>query len=134
MSSRTCGLSVAGLLALLFLSGCGNNTLNPFCGSSRPVPLIGSLAPSTVTFAQVQQGTMLVVNGSHFVSASEIVINGTPLGATVVSENQLKIKLTTGVISAPGAVKVMVRTPSGNSGNLGCDSGGNSSVLVLTVK
>jgi hypothetical protein len=133
MSSRTCGLSVVGLLALLFLSGCGNNTLNPFCGSARPVPLIGSLTPTSVTFAQVQQGTLLVVSGSHFVSASEVVINGTPLGPTVVSDNQLKIKLTTGVISGPGTVPVMVRTPSGNSGNLGCDSGGNSSVLLLTV-
>jgi IPT/TIG domain len=132
MPSRTCGLSLAALLALLFLAGC-NNTLNPLCGSARPAPLIGLLSPSTMSFAQVQQGSVLVVNGSHFVSSSEVMINATPLSATVVSDQQLKVKLTTDVISGPGTVNVTVHTPSGNSGDLGCSSGGNSSVLVLTV-
>jgi hypothetical protein len=76
---------------------------------------------------------MLIVNGSNFVSASEIVINSTPLAATVVSAQQLKVKLTPDVISGPGSVKVSVHTPSGNSGDLGCTSGGDSSVLTLTV-
>ena len=133
MPSRTFGLSVVGLLAFLFLSGCGNNTLNPFCGSARPVPMIGSLSPSTITFADVQKGSVLTVNGSHFVAASEIVINGNPLSTAVVSDQKLTVMLTTGVISGPGAVNVTVRTPSGGSADLGCSSGGNSSVLVLTV-
>ena len=129
MSSR---LSLVALLALLFLPGCGN-TLNPFCGSARPAPLIGSLSPSTVTFAQVQQGVMLTVNGSQFVSSSELVVNGKTLGATVTSNQHLKILLTTGVISGPGAVNVSVLTPAGNSADVGCSSGGKSSALVLTV-
>jgi hypothetical protein len=133
MPSRTCGMSLAALLALLFLPGCGNNTLNPFCGSARPAPLIGSLSPSTMSFAQVQQGETLTVNGSHFVAASQVVINTTPLSATVVSDQQLKVKLSSDVISGPGPVNVTVSTPSGNSGDLGCTSGGTSSVLVLTV-
>jgi hypothetical protein len=120
-------------VASLFLSGC-SNTLNPFCGSARPVPSIGSLSPSTVTFSQVQQGTVLTVNGSQFVAASEILINGKALSATAVSSTQLKVTLTTGVISGPGSVNVSVLTPSGNSSDLGCTSGGKSSVLVLTVK
>jgi hypothetical protein len=132
MPSRTPGVFLAALLALLFLPGC-NNTLNPLCGSARPVPLIGSLSPSTVSFAQVQQGSVLIVNGSHFVASSEVVIDKTPLSATVVSDQQLKVKLTTGVISGPGPVNVTVRTPSGNSSDLGCSSGGDSSILVLTV-
>jgi IPT/TIG domain len=133
MRLRTYGLSFACLLALaLSTLGC-NNTLNPLCGSARPAPLIGSLSPSTVTFAEVQQGVTVTVNGSHFVSASEILINTTPLSATVVSDQQLKVKLTSDVISGPGQVKIMVQTPSGNSGDVGCTSGGNSSVLMLTV-
>jgi hypothetical protein len=132
MPSRICALSLASLLALFVLPGC-NNTLNPLCGSARPMPQIGSLSPSTLTFSQLQQGSTLIVNGSRFVSASEVVINKTPLSATVVSDQQLKVKLSTDVISAPGSVNVMVRTPSGNSGDLGCTSGGDSSVLVLTV-
>jgi hypothetical protein len=120
------------VLALLFLPGC-SNTLNPFCGSARPAPLIGSLSPSSVNFSQVEQGSMLTVNGSHFVSATEVLINGKVLATSVTSSQQLKVMLTTGVISAPGAVNVSVMTPSGNTADLGCSSGGKSSVLVLTV-
>ena len=133
MRSPNCGLSLATLLALLLLPGCGNNTLNPFCGSARPAPVIGSLTPSTMTFAEVQQGDTLIVNGSHFVAASQVVIDNTPLSATVVSDQQLKVKLSSDVISGPGTVKVRVLTPSGNSGDVGCTSGGTSSVLILTV-
>ena len=129
MSSR---LWIA-LLAVLFLPGC-NNTLNPLCGSARPAPVIGSLSPSTILFAQIEQGTAnLTVNGSNFVSSSEIVINGKALAANVVNSQQLKILLTSSLITRPGPVNVSVLTPSGNSGDLGCTSGGKSSVLVLTV-
>jgi hypothetical protein len=117
----------------LFLSGC-NNTLNPFCGSARPAPAIGSLSPSSVTFSEVQQGTVLTVNGSEFLPSSEVLINGKALSPSASSGQQLKVMLTTGVISGPGSVNVSVRTPSGNSSDLGCTSGGSSSVLVLTVK
>ena len=132
MRSRTSVLSLAVLFALLLLPGC-NNTLNPLCGSAKPAPLIGSLSPSTTSFAEVQQGTVLIVNGSHFVSSSEVVINGKTISTTVISDQQLRVTITTGLISGPGAVNVSVQTPSGNAGNLGCTSGGNSSVLVLTI-
>jgi hypothetical protein len=95
--------------------------------------VIGSLSPSTVSFSQVQDGFTLIVNGSQFVASSQIMVNTTPISATVVSPTQLKVKLTTDVISAPGSIKIMVQTPSGNSGDVGCTSGGNSSALTLTV-
>ena len=132
MSSRAYGLSLIALAVILFTAGC-SNSLNPLCGSARPVPVIGSLSPSTITFAQVQQGVVLTVNGSQFVSASQVLINAKALSATVVSSQQLNVTLTTDVISGPGSVNVSVHTPSGNSGDLGCTSGGDSSVLVLTV-
>lgn len=119
------------LLALLFLPGC--NALNPLCGSTRPAPVIGSLSPTTITFAEVQQGLVLAVNGSQFVSSSVVVINGTTLSTTVVSSQQLQVTITTALISGPGTASVAVNTPSGNSGNLGCTSGGTSSALVLTI-
>ena len=120
------------VLGLSLLLGC-NNTLNPLCGSARPVPVIGSISPSTMTFADVQDGATLTVNGSHFVSSSQVVISTTPLSATVVSDQQLKVKISSAVISAPGQVPIMVKTPSGNSADLGCSSGGTSSALTLTV-
>src|SRR5690349_6736270 len=134
MRLRSCGLPFVCLLVLGLISllGC-NNTLNPLCGSARPVPVIGSLSPSSVTFAQVQAGVTITVNGNQFVSASQVMVNSTPIAATVVSAQKLTVKLSTDVISGPGKVKIMVQTPSGNSGDLGCTSGGSSSVLTLTV-
>jgi hypothetical protein len=73
------------------------------------------------------------VNGSQFVPSSEIVVNGKTLAATATSAQQLKVTLTTDVISAPGKVDVKVMTPSGNTGDVGCTSGGTSTALVLTV-
>jgi len=119
------------LLALLFFPGC--NALNLLCGSARPAPVIGSLSATTITFAEVQQGFLLTVNGSQFVSSSVVVINGTTLSTTVVSGQQLQVTITTALISGPGTASVTVNTPSGNSGDVGCTSGGTSSALVLTI-
>jgi hypothetical protein len=83
--------------------------------------------------AQVQQGFVLTVSGSHFVSASVIVLNGTALTTTVISSQQLAATITTAIVSAPGTASVAVNTPSGNSGDLGCSSGGTSSSLPLTI-
>lgn len=119
------------LFAVLLFPGC--NALNPLCGSARPVPIIGSLSPSTATFAEVQKGFLLTVNGSQFVSSSVVVINGTTLSTLATSSQQLQVTVTSAVISAPGTASVTVNTPSGNSGNLGCTSGGTSKALVLTI-
>jgi hypothetical protein len=124
-------LCSALLLALLVFQGC--NALNPLCGSARPAPVIGSLSASTITFAQVQQGFLLTVNGSHFVSSSVVVINGTTLSTLATSSQQLQTTITTALIPGPGTASVKVNTPSGNSGNLGCTSGGTSSALTLTI-
>jgi hypothetical protein len=132
MPARHQVLAVAILFSLALLPGC-NNTLNPLCGSSRAAPIIGSLSPSTVTFAQVQQGVVLTVTGSQFVSASEVVVNGTTLSTTAVSNQELQVTLTTAVITGPGSISVSVHTPTGNSSDFGCTSGGTSSALVLTV-
>jgi hypothetical protein len=119
------------LFALLLFQGC--NALNPLCGSARPAPIIGSLSPSTAAFAEVQKGLPLIVNGTQFVSSSVVVVNGTTLSTLATSSQQLQTTITTAVISAPGTANVKVNTPSGNSGDLGCSSGGTSKTLVLTI-
>jgi hypothetical protein len=81
----------------------------------------------------VQQGFPLSVVGSQFVSSSVVVINGTTLSTEITSSQQLQVTITTDLISAPGTANVTVKTPSGNSGDLGCTSGGTSGVLVLTI-
>ena len=120
-----------GLVGLLFFPAC--NAINPLCGSARPAPTISSLSPATIQFSEVQQGAVLTVNGSDFVSASVVVINGTTVATTVISSQQLQATLTTALITGPGTANVAVNTPSGNSGDLGCKSGGTSGSLALTV-
>src|SRR5215472_13185567 len=119
------------VLVLPFFPGC--NALNPLCGSARPAPVIVSLSATTITFAEVQQGFLLTVNGSQFVSSSVVVINGTTLTTNVMSSQQLQATITTAVISAPGTASVTVNTPGGNTGDVGCTSGGTSSALALTI-
>jgi hypothetical protein len=81
----------------------------------------------------VQQSFLLTVNGSHFVSSSVVVANGTTLSTLATSSQQLQATITTAVISAPGTASVKVNTPSGNSSDLGCTSGGTSKVLVTQL-
>jgi len=119
------------LLAVLALQGC--NALNPLCGSARPAPSISSLSDATITFAQVQQGFLLTVNGSHIVSSSVAVINGTTLSTQVLSSSQLQVTLTTATIMGPGTASVAINTPGGNTSAVGCTSGGTSKALTLTI-
>ena len=130
-SAGSCWILSGVLLALLLLPGC--QALNPLCGSARPAPSIASLSVSTITFAQVQQGFLLGVKGNNFVSSSVVVINGTTVSTTVKSSQQLQVTITTALISGPGSASIKVNTPSGNSGDLGCTSGGTSSALQLTI-
>jgi hypothetical protein len=119
------------LCAMLILQGC--NALNPLCGSARPSPDIASLSAGIITFAQVQQGFVLTVNGSHIVASSVVLINGTTLTTLVVSSTELQVTLTDTVISGPGTATVTIKTPGGNSSDLGCTSGGTSHALTLTI-
>lgn len=119
------------LLGIMFLVGCG--ALNPFCGSARPKPVLTSLAPNPASLTQVQQGLLLTVNGSHFYSSSIVLWNGVVLPTTVVSATQLQATITTTQISSPGTAQIVVHTPANLSGDLGCDSGGDSKALTFTV-
>jgi hypothetical protein len=119
------------LLAIMFLTGC--DAINPFCRSARPTPGLTALAPDSGSLSQVQNGLLLTVNGSHFYSDSVILWNGAALSTTVMSSTQLQATITTIQISSPGTAQIAVHTPANTSGDLGCDSGGNSNALTFTV-
>ena len=119
------------LLAIMLLAGCG--AVNPFCGSARPVPVLSSLAPNTATLTQVEQGLLLTVTGEHFYSSSTIVWGGAALPTTVISATELQATITATQISSSGSVQIVVHTPANLSGDLGCDSGGDSQPLTFTV-
>src|SRR5450631_3161855 len=119
------------LLALLLFQGC--NATNPLCGSSHPAPILNSLSDTTITLAQVQAGFLLTLNGSEFVGSSVVIINGTTVTTQVLSSTKLTVTITTALISAPESASITVSTPSGNTGYVGCSSGGTSQALVLTI-
>jgi hypothetical protein len=119
------------LLGSMLFAGCG--VRNPFCSSARPKPLLTSLAPNPATLAQVQQGLLLTVTGENFYSNSIVVWNGAGLTTTVVSATELQATITTTQISSAGTAQISVHTPANTSGDLGCDSGGDSTALTFTV-
>jgi hypothetical protein len=129
----SCRIVVLGLwlVALLLLPGC--NAVNPLCGSARPLPILSSISPATMVFSQVPPSFVLTATGSHFVSSSVVVFNGATLATVVISSSEMTVNIASSMIPAPGSFKVFVQTPAGNSGDLGCSSGGTSSSQVLTV-
>src|SRR5450432_1613164 len=88
------------LLGVMCVTGCGVS--NPFCGTARPKPALTLLAPNPASMAEVQQGLLLTVTGSHFYASSVVAWNGTALATTVVSAIQLQATITTTQISSPG--------------------------------
>jgi len=124
-------LLLATLLGSMFLTGCGVH--NPFCGSARPVPVLSGLAPNPASFAQVQQGLVLTVNGSHFYSESIVLWDGEALSTIVVSSTELQTTVTTTQMPSPGSAQIVVHTPPNLAGDLGCDSGGDSQPSTFTV-
>jgi hypothetical protein len=130
-SSYRVGRLSSMLVVLLLLPGC--NALNPLCGSARPVPVLNSISPTTMVFSQLPPSFVLTATGSQFVASSVVVLNSTTLATAVKSSSQLAVTIGSSMISAPGNFNVAVQTPAGNTGNLGCSSGGTSSVRVLTV-
>ena len=57
------------LVVLLLLPGC--NTLNPLCGSARPVPILNAISPQTMVFSQLPPSFVIIATGSHFVTAQQ---------------------------------------------------------------
>lgn len=120
------------LVGVLGLPGC--SAINPLCGSSRPVPVLTTIKPTTVTEAEVQGTFILNATGSEFVSASVLVINNKQVATTVTSSTAIKAVIGPANLGDPGVYSVWVNTPAGNSGDLGCDSGGSSTQTSLTVQ
>lgn len=133
MPSRSAVWPLAALLlTILALPGC--SAINPLCNSSRPAPVLTSINPTSVTEAEVKATFVLNVTGSHFVGASVVVINNVQVASDVTSSTTIKATVGPASISGTGTFDVWVNTPAGNSGNLGCDSGGNSSKATLKVQ
>ena len=89
--------------------------VNPGGSTTAPVTFmviggtISSLAPSSVTAGAA--GFTLTVNGSAFVSGSQIVFGGTPLATTFVNSGVLTAPVSAALVSLPGQIPVTVVNP-----------------------
>ncbi len=132
MFSRFDTRPIALPLAILAIPGC--SSIDPLCGSSRPVPALSSISPTSVTEAQVKDTFTLNAKGTQFVAASVVVVNKIQVATDVTSSTTIKATVGPADLHGAGTFSVWVNTPAGNSGDLGCSSGGSSGQTTLTVK
>ena len=94
-------------------------TIDP---SSNPVPQIDSVSPTIIS-----TGTpaVLTVNGSRFVPASIVHVNGSDRPTTFVSATQLTVALTADDVKSPGQLSISVFNPP--------PAGGTSLPVSVTV-
>lgn len=89
----------------------------------NPAPTTSGLSPATVTAGAT--GFTLEVQGTNFVSASVIRINGVDRATTFVAANKLTCSVLPSEVAAAGALSITVFSPG--------PGGGTSSVLTLTI-
>ncbi|MBL8232843.1 MAG: BACON domain-containing protein, partial [Bryobacterales bacterium] len=82
------------------------------------VSLVVTGPPTITTLSQTSavagsQGFALTVNGTNFVQASQILVNGSPLATTFVSGTQLRADIPANLIARPGSIEIRVASPGG---------------------
>ena len=99
-----------------FCSGLGCINWDAFVSSlsGTPPPNISSITP---TSAATGTAPTITVNGTNFVSSSEVQFNGTNLTTTYVSSTQLTAKLTTTNTANGGVYPITVVNPGNITSN-----------------
>lgn len=106
---------LSGLLVLFsFITGCGG-----FKGVVTPT--ISSISPATIGAGST--GFTLTVDGTNFVSGTQILWDGVALSTTVVSDTQLTAKVSPQQIATAGNVSIRAMKPDTTT----------SSTIILTV-
>ena len=105
------------------------------CQGSVPQPQIAALSPDTIS--SDVESILLIVNGSGFVTQSQIMWNGSALPTTFMDSRHLQTAITQQTFasfggSAGSTVQISVNSP-GSGANLGCPIGANSATLVLFI-
>ena len=80
----------------------------------NPTPIITNLSPASAPVGT--QSLTLTINGTGFLSSSDVTFNGNGRLVTFISATQLTVALTTADLSAPGAYPVVVVNPSPGGG------------------
>jgi len=91
--------------------------------ADNPLPSLNSL--SSALLASGSPATMITVNGSNFVSGSEVLVGGNGVQTKFISSAQLSATLPAAILANVGVLQVTVNNPS--------PGGGNSSSAQLSV-
>jgi WD40-like Beta Propeller Repeat len=91
--------------------------------ASSPLPQITSLSPSGVSAGS--SGLTLTVNGTNFVSQSEVSVNGAIRSTSFVSATSLTTSVLAADVATAGTVQILVINPPPN--------GGSSNAMPLNV-
>jgi hypothetical protein len=102
----------------MLLGGCGGSTTPSATGN--PMPSITSLSPSSVTAGS--GAFTLTVNGSGFVSGSQIRWNGAALTTSYASASQLSAQIPGSDVGSAGSASVTVVSPSPGGGTSGASA------------
>ncbi len=105
-----------------------------FTVTGNSVPQIVSLSPPSVIAGGA--GFTLTVNGSGFVSLSQVLWNGNARTTTFVSSSQLTIAVTSSDIASIGSATVAVSSPSpggGASGTITFNINGNPTPTTSSI-
>ena len=89
----------------------------------NPAPSLKSLSPSSVVAGA--PAFTLTVNGSGFVSGSQVLWNGSTRATAYVSSTSLSAQILATDVSSPGSASVSVENPA--------PGGGTSAVLTFTI-
>jgi len=126
---------VSALAALLSAWTCTAVVNLNGCPDAFPHPQIGALSPNPISADTVSD--VLTVEGSGFVTQSEIQWNKNPLPTTFIDSRHLQATVTQQTFdsfggSAGNNVTISVLSPGANS-VAGCPNGGSSSMLILDI-
>src|SRR5262249_17365034 len=105
--------------------GGPSNALTFTVATPNQIPRITTISPPSVQGGG--QDFTLTVNGTGFVNASVVRINGASLTTTFVSATQLTALVSASVIATPGSASVTVFSPPPGGGT------SNAAILQITV-
>ena len=103
--------------------GGASNSFTFTVVAPNPVPVLGSLSPTSVTAGA--SGFTLTANGSSFVSGATVLFNSLAKTTTFVSSTQLAAAISSSDVATAGSFPVAVTNPS--------PGGGTSGTVTFTV-
>jgi hypothetical protein len=113
----------AGMLVLAACGGGGGGGGGSSPPPPNPAPIIASLSPASTTAPGA--AFTITVNGTNFISGSQVQWNGSSRSTTYISATQLTAAITSADITTAGTAKVTVVNPA--------PGGGTSTAQIFTV-